>query len=204
MSMVLVLTSISDRNIARVFANPPLIWRLLAPDDMEAYQREAKKHNSRGFFSWLFGKPDAQRTLNIPNLDLEEGEGNYQDLDKSWHGIHYLLTKTAWEGDPPLNFLLNGGQEVTNIEVGYGPARIFTSDAVHKINDAISHVNLGDLKSRFDPKDMVAKEIYPEIIWDRDPSVDDTLRYCLEYFEELKRFIADCSRKNFGFVINIE
>jgi hypothetical protein len=42
------------------------------------------------------------------------------DLEKSWQGIHYLLTGTAWEGDPPLNFLLAGGREV-DIEIGLGP-----------------------------------------------------------------------------------
>jgi hypothetical protein len=32
-------------------------------------------------------------------LVLSEGEGDVVDLDKTWHGIHYLLTGTAWEGD---------------------------------------------------------------------------------------------------------
>src|SRR5215203_4027303 len=52
------------------------------------------------------------------------------DLDKSWHGIHYLLTKTAWAGEPPLSFLVLGGAEVGDIDVGYGTARAFRSDEV--------------------------------------------------------------------------
>lgn len=42
-------------------------------------------------------------------------------MDKAWHGIHYLLTGTAWEGDPPLNFLVTGGREVGTEEIGIGP-----------------------------------------------------------------------------------
>lgn len=203
MSMILALTSISDRTAAHILANPPLLWRLLAPDDMEVYHKEAQKHKSLGFLAPVFGRADNKKAISLPKLDLEEWEGTSQDIDKAWHGIHYLLTKTAWKGDPPLNFLLSGGKEVPNIEVGYGTARIFNSDAVHIIHDAISMIDVEYLKSRFDPKDMINNKIYPSI-WDRDPLEDDTLGYCLEYFEVLKQFIADSSRNNHGFVVTIE
>jgi len=51
------------------------------------------------------------------------------------HGIHFLLTGTAWEGDFPLAFIVRGGREVG--DVGYGPARIFTSDEVQAIANAL-------------------------------------------------------------------
>jgi len=203
MSMILALTSISDHTAEQVLANPPLLWRLLAPDDMEVYHKETKKHKSLGYLTHMFGRADDKKAVNLPKLDLVEWEGISQDIDKAWHGIHYLLTKTAWEGDPPLNFLLSGGKVVPNIEVGYGAARIFTSDAVHIIHDAISKITVEYLKSRFDPKDMINKKIYPSI-WERDPLEDDTLGYCLEYFEVLKQFVADSSRNNLGFVVTIE
>jgi hypothetical protein len=41
------------------------------------------------------------------------------DGDKAWHGIHFLLTGTAGEGTPPLDFIVRGGQEVGDIDVGY-------------------------------------------------------------------------------------
>lgn len=49
---------------------------------------------------------------------------------------------------------------------------------------------------------MLNLEIYPEI-WDRDPSEDDTLGYCLEYFEKLKHFIAAARSNNYGIGIFI-
>src|SRR4051812_22134863 len=62
------------------------------------------------------------------------------DIEKSWHGIHYLLTGTRDEGDGPLNFILAGGQEVGDVDVGYGPARAFTSEQVRGIAGALEPI----------------------------------------------------------------
>ena len=59
----------------------------------------------------------------------EEGFADF-DIDKAWHGIHYLLTGTAWEGAAPLNFLVAGGRPVGDVDVGYGPARAFSGAEV--------------------------------------------------------------------------
>lgn len=53
---------------------------------------------------------------------LYESDGSSDDeeyLDKAWHGLHFLFTGTAWEGDPPLNFLVSGGREIGDVDVGY-------------------------------------------------------------------------------------
>jgi len=203
MSMILGMTSISDRTAAKIFANPSLLWRLLAPSDPEAYLQEAKKRRPGDFLKRLLGRGGTPMATEPPYLELGEAEGIFQDLDKAWHGIHYLLTKTAWEGEPPLNFLLKGGKEVPGIEVGYGKARIFTSQEVRAIYDAIFEIDADFLCGRFDPTEMMAQEIYPQI-WDRDPSEDDTLEYCLEYFEVLKQFVSDCVENELGMVITIQ
>ncbi len=203
MSMILGLTTISDRTAAQVFADPPLLWRLIAPADPEAYQQEVTKYKSAGFLSRFLGKGANKTIIEVPTLDLEEWEGRSQDLEKAWQGIHYLLTMTAWEGDPPLNFLLKGGREVPVLVVGYGAARIITSQEARTIHNALSEITFDHLQSRFNPSDMMSKEIYPEI-WDRDPTDDDTLGYLLEYFKLLKRFVADAVGNQLGFVITIE
>jgi hypothetical protein len=84
-------------------------------------------------------------------------EGLTADLDKAWHGIHYLLTGTAWEGEYPHNFLVNGGTEVGDIEVGYSTARVLTAAETREVLDAMNKVSDEDLKARFDPHDMIAK-----------------------------------------------
>jgi hypothetical protein len=59
-----------------------------------------------------------------------EEERTSTDLDKAWHGIHWLLTGTADSGSEPLCYLLAGGTQIGDIDVGYGPARSFSAEEV--------------------------------------------------------------------------
>ncbi len=72
---------------------------------------------------------DPERILDLLEEDDSLDEDDHEaeaDLDKAWHGIHYLLTGTAWKGEPPLCYLVRGGQTIGDVEVGYGPARVST------------------------------------------------------------------------------
>ncbi|MBV9599873.1 MAG: DUF1877 family protein, partial [Chloroflexi bacterium] len=50
------------------------------------------------------------------------------DLHKAWHAIHFVLTGSRLGGEAPLNFLVAEGTPVGEVDVGYGPARVFTSE----------------------------------------------------------------------------
>jgi hypothetical protein len=197
MGMVVSLVAVSDTDIEKIVADPPLAWKLFAPDDPEIYE-ESRKQSKKGFFSRLFSAktPEpAPASVHIePHFDT--------DLDKAWHGIHYLLTGTAWQGDFPLNFLVQGGVPSGEEEVGLGPARFFTSSEVRDIRDALAPMTPESLRSRFDPQDMMRLEIYPEI-WDRDPEDDDTLGYCIDNFVELKAFIEKAYTQHLGIAISV-
>jgi hypothetical protein len=125
------------------------------------------------------------------------------DLDKAWHGIQFLLTGSDWEGDPPLNFLVAGGTPVGDIDVGYGPGRVFRSTEVAEIHKALAGLQEDDLRKRFHPDVMMKKDIYPTI-WDRDPKDDDPLGYLLEYFAALKKFVSDAADKDLGIVVTLQ
>jgi hypothetical protein len=196
--MCLALCTISDENLRRVLADPPLIWKVVAPDDPEAYE-ESIKETSVGFFAKLFGKAKSDEQPR-PEFNLADGETADTDLDKAWHGIHYMLTQTAWEGDAPLNFLVGGGRTVGDVEVGYGPARVFSSNEAKAISAALRPLDRDFLRARFNPQEMMKLEIYPSI-WDRDPADDDTFGYCAEYFDSLKTFIDETVRRNMGLVV---
>src|SRR5688572_4637046 len=71
----------------------------------------------------------------------EDRRSDFVDVDKAWHCLHFLLTGTAWEGDPPLNFIVAGGSEVGDEDVGYGPARGFSSPEVRAIADALDGID---------------------------------------------------------------
>jgi hypothetical protein len=199
MGMCLALRTLGDENIRKVLADPPLIWKVIAPDDPQMYE-QSRTERRPGLVAKLFGKqkqPDRHS-----GLTLAEGEVAETDLDKAWHGIHYMLTQTAWEGEEPLNFLVGGGTTVGDVDVGYGPARAFASDEVNAISSALRPIDSQFLRKRFDPEQMMKLEIYPTI-WDRDPADDDTFGYCAEYFASLKTFIEEAAKRNVGLIVYI-
>ncbi|MGH7513623.1 MAG: YfbM family protein [Gemmatimonadales bacterium] len=204
MGMYVALASLSDATIARLHADPPLVWQIIAPDDPEAIARARGAPKRPGLLARLFGRGAAEAPAPAAPapLPLAEGEGEIVDLDKSWHGIHYLLTGTAWEGDPPLNFLVTGGREVGDAEVGQGPARTYTAAETREVAGALAALSDAELRSRFAPGDMMRAEIYPEI-WDRDPAEDDTLGYLMEYLGLLRTAVATVVERGHGLLVTI-
>jgi len=99
----------------------------------------------------------------------QEAQGEELDLDKAWHGVHYLLTGTAWGGEAPWCYLVFGGDQVGDDEehvIGYGPARILLLPAVTSFYQALTQVDSAWVGTRFDPAEMMRLDIYPNI-WDR-------------------------------------
>ena len=201
MGMALALHTVSENNISKVLADPPLVWRIIAPDDSEIYQH-ARAEKQPGLLARLLGAKPVELSEDVPDLPKTDGEGIETDLDKAWHGIHYLLTGTAWEGAEPLNFIVCGGTEVGDIDVGYGPARVFSSNDVKTIAAALRSLDDSAVRERFNPEEMMSLEIYPNI-WDRAPEDDDTLGYCIEYLSDLRRFLADAANNSMGIMLYI-
>jgi hypothetical protein len=82
------------------------------------------------------------------------------DLGKDWHMLHFLLTGSAWGGEPPLASAILGGEEFGS-ELGYGRARYLTPRAVETIARALEAVPLGTLRTRFDPALLARADVYP-------------------------------------------
>jgi hypothetical protein len=123
------------------------------------------------------------------------------DIDKAWHGIHYLLTGSADESArPPLNFLIAGGTDVGDQDVGYGPARVYTAAETREIAAALAAVRDDELRRRFDPDAMMRAEIYPEV-WDRDPASQDPLGYLMEYLAVLRKMLATVTANGHGLMV---
>lgn len=200
MGMCLSLLTLSDENIQRLRKDPPLVWQAIAPEDPEIYQAARAEEAKHGFLSKLFGR--SQPPAEVPDLTMSSAEGQSTDLDKAWHGIHYLLTGTSSDGDHPRNFLVSGGSDVGKIDVGYGPARTLTAMETREVNAALAALTDEHLRAKFNPKDMIAKQIYPEI-WDRDPADDDTLGYLMEYVHVLRGFIGQAVNDGMGLLVYI-
>lgn len=196
MGMVMGLWTVSDSNIERVIADPPLIWQVVAREDPELY--ESARREQRGFFAKLLNK----QSERPPDLDLREHEGAETDLDKAWHGVHYLLTRTADAGPAPENFLLAGGRPAGDLEVGYGPVRLHMSAEVKSFHAHLASVTNDELCSRFNAQDMMKLKIYPEI-WSRQPDELDPLGYLAEHLDTLRNFIELAAQRDMGIAISI-
>lgn len=200
MGMCLALTILGDENITRVLADPPLIWKVVAPEEPEMFESARAEQKRPGLLSCLFGRR-AERTREQEFM-LTPPEGTNTDLDKAWHGIHYLLTGSADEGNPPLDFLVRGGRAVGDVEVGYGLARALTSKQVREVSEALRTLSADALRARFDPGDMIAKEIYPEI-WERSAEDDDPLGYLMENVKVLRDILEQAVSHRLGLVIHV-
>jgi hypothetical protein len=129
--------------------------------------------------------PDTVDTLLYDDLDDEDAEMPEPelDLDKSWHGIHYLLTGTAWEIGPGAGEAILGGEPI-GADNGYGPARLLSAESVRAISAALNALDVETLRARFDPGAMAAADIYPNL-WSQPDEFDS---YLASNFTELQRF----------------
>jgi hypothetical protein len=130
--------------------------------------------------------PDSIEAFLYPDDGESEAEGVI-DVDKAWQGLHDLLTGTADQGERPRSLAIFGGEEF-GPEIGIGPVRFLTPAQVRDVSAALADFSEAELRANFNPRDMAAQKIYPDIIWVRDG--EEALDYLLENFEPLAEFYA--------------
>jgi hypothetical protein len=123
-----------------------------------------------------------------------EGSGGKQDstldLNKSWHGLHWLLCESAWEGEEPLRSAILGGEEVGE-DLGYGAARVVAPERVREVASALAMLSVAQVMKRFDGKSMDAAEIYPGGFAEDDSWAEEME----ENFERLRKFYAAAAKE---------
>src|SRR5262245_11686990 len=146
----------------------------------------------------LAADPSHVEQLLFASLLGDSSNGHEElEIDKAWHGLHFLLTGTAWEGSFPLNFIVVGGDEVGD-DLGYGPARALRSEDVAKVDAALDPLTTDELRRRFDASRMSELEIYP-FGWSHDP--DGELQYLLEFYGELRAFVRRTAERGHGLLV---
>jgi hypothetical protein len=111
-------------------------------------------------------------------------------IDKAWHGLHFALTGSVWEGAAPLNFIAKGGTEVGDEDVGYGPARAFTVAEVRAIHQALEKLDEADAERRFQPATQCKVDLYP---WNAGHPAD--WADIVPVLRDVKRFIAEAAAR---------
>lgn len=144
----------------------------------------------------LRADPDQMAELLFPN-DGDSEPDNTIDVDKSWHGIHFILSEIAKGGTTVLESTVLGGEPLGE-DFGYGPARVLTPAEVQAIAAALSGITDGAFAAKFDPVAMEAEEIYPQI-WERDGS--EALGYLQEFFPSVVAFYAEAAKQGNAVVL---
>jgi hypothetical protein len=114
----------------------------------------------------------------------ETSDSRTLDIDKAWHGIHYLLTGSGNPTRDVRSLAIFGGKEVGD-DLGYGPARLLSPAEVKEIARVLKDESVEKLSSRYDPKKMEKLQIYPEI-WVRDGK--EAFDYLAKYYRKLAAF----------------
>jgi hypothetical protein len=107
------------------------------------------------------------------------------DLDKAWHGIHYLLTGSAESNATLASKVIMGGEDI-GPDRGYGAAQLLKPAEVKAIAHLLEETTPDMLRKRFKPKEMTRADVYPGVIWERDG--DEALSYVLDYYKKLVAF----------------
>jgi hypothetical protein len=135
----------------------------------------------------LVDNPSSVKALIYPD-DGDRPESI--DVDKAWHGIHFMLTDDAWGGNAPLANVVLGGTEIGG-DVGYGPAHYLTPDELRAVADALRELPGDEFARRFDAEKLSESQIYPRI-WDEG---DEALDYLRHYYETIREYYLDASAK---------
>jgi hypothetical protein len=109
------------------------------------------------------------------------------DIDKAWHGLHFVLCGVADDAPPPLGNAVLGGEPLGE-DLGYGPCRFLTSDQVSETARALSGMSVEQFRQRYDAAALESAQIYPGG-WDDMENVD----WLADAFAEVSAYFRDAS-----------
>jgi hypothetical protein len=125
----------------------------------------------------------------VEKLLLRKGSEVRLEMDKEWHGIHFLLNGDRWSTNGPYGQVVLGGREI-GPDMGYGPARLLSAEEVAQIASRLSTLSPNVPRQRYDPAAMTRLGVYPEI-WERDGQ--DALEWLLTGYRQLVDFYVGAS-----------
>jgi hypothetical protein len=120
-------------------------------------------------------------------------------LNRAWHAIHFALTGSRLGGEEPLNFLVSEGTPVGEVDVGYGPARVLTSEQVRSIASALEPIPPEAVARRVDVRKLDEEVIYPGD-WQRNGAGVD---YIVATYRDMRNLFTRLATQGLGVVLYI-
>jgi hypothetical protein len=131
-------------------------------------------------------------------------DGETLSLDKAWHGLHFLLTGDADGGEEPACFLLTGGEDFGEDESGDPVGQLLSPEQVRAFAAFLGTLDRDTLARRFDPARMVALDIYPRPIWERNDEEYPPVRFLLDAFDDLRTFTSTAAASGDAVIVCIQ
>lgn len=204
MSMILDLFAVPDEAIDALVGNPEFVY-----DYMAGRVSDPEPPKPPDLLGKLLGqKPDPGTPKPVPEI-LRRRRFPQESLDKTWHGLHFLLTGKAGAEDEfgneqddevrddPAFWLIYGGV-VIDEDAGYGPPHAFRPSEVKRYASYLRSVDEAALRGAFDPEKMEELGIY---CGDWLGNLEEEIQWLLESFQLLRKFVSQTSESNHGLLI---
>ena len=203
MGMYGILRRASAADVARLRADPSLVEPFLFGEPPAVVDG-----TPRGLLGFLLRltpikiKQVADTQPERPGRWPKAVPGEELNIDKAWHGLHFLFTGTADSEDEPACFVTAGGEDIGDDDGDQIP-RLLSPAQVRDFAAFLSALTHDELRRRFDPARMTELEIYPDVIWNRPEEEHDSLGFLLGAFDELQTFMAAAAMADDSVVITV-
>lgn len=117
------------------------------------------------------------------------------EIEKAWHGLHFLLCRDVGVTSDPLSQVVMGGEELGE-DLGYGPARVLEPAQVASLATALEGLSQAELEKNFAPEAM--DEIYPSG-W--SSSGPEELEWLLDAFRDVRDYYVEARERGFGMLL---
>jgi hypothetical protein len=200
MGMTCTLRRADDPEIRRLLANPNQAALFL--HGPLPVMRPVRIPGVLGFLLRLLpvemSEADPSTPVSPPNDEV-------LDLEGSWHGLHFLFTGSAWDGELPAAFLVKGGTELDAGEDDEDDVvRVLDAGQVRAIDAWLQSLSGPALAQRYDPRRMAELGIEREALRATESAQEQPgLERLLEPFEELRAYVRDTCERGQGIVIQL-
>lgn len=203
MGLTCSLHRASEAEIKWLLTEPDALAGFLYPEDGSTPR--VKKVRPKGLLDWLLRLTPITIEEVVP--DSHGGAANRPpdpdrsiDIDQAWHGLHFLFTGTAYEGDEPACYFVRGGEDLDDD----GHARALRPDQVRRFAVCLDTLTPAELARRYDPARMTKLEIYPDVIWNRPFAPDKSpFGWLTGCYAEVQQFVKKVAASGDGLIINV-
>lgn len=201
MGLTCSLFRATSTEIQRIIDDPETLDDFV--ESVEGNAPKMREYRPKGFLGLLLRLTPIRIEEPVPDDESQMAAPDPArciDIDKGWHGLHFLLTGKSEGGDEPACYLTAGGETLDED----GCFHVLRPEQVCRFAQHLSALDPAELERRFEPVRMAKLEIYPDAIWTSPASGGESpLAWLLGLFSEVSSFMTNCARVGDGVIIRI-